>query len=56
MTIGRLEFGIMRGQRGWGIERCYGGCIFLELGRFYIGWIGKECKCQKCEKHVCECE
>lgn len=55
MKIGRLEFGIAIGASMWGAKTGVCGCKFLDLGPFYVTWVGKECKCAACNKHNCEC-
>ncbi len=56
MTIGRLGFGTINGKAGWGIYHFGCKCYNIDLGRLYIVWYDKDCKCGECKEHVCRCE
>lgn len=55
MRIGRLEFGIIKGQGSWGYELTSCKCRIVSLGRLYFTWLDKECKCAACKKYTCVC-
>lgn len=56
MRIGRLAFGIAAGGSWWGFEKASCDCMMLDLGKLYITWLSKTCKCQACNKYECVCE
>jgi hypothetical protein len=43
MRIGRLEFGIAIGPASWGIHQGHCYCVLIDLGKFYVTWMGYEC-------------
>lgn len=55
MRIGRLEIGIAKGFSQWAIYKGLCGCHFVDIGRFYILWSDKNCKCNVCGKYTCIC-
>ena len=55
MRIGRLAFGIIKGQKHWGYEKSNCLCRMLELGRVWIMLSDKTCKCGECKQYACIC-
>jgi len=43
MRIHRLGFGIAAGPHSWGIHQGHCYCWLLDLGPFYVTWLGYEC-------------
>lgn len=39
----------------WGHARGPCGCLLIDLGRFWITWAAKDCKCHRCGDYVCSC-
>jgi hypothetical protein len=55
MRIGRFSFGIIMYLSHWGYVRPPCDCHILSLGRIYLIWSGKTCKCNLCGMYDCQC-
>ena len=56
MRIGRLEFGIVKGGSDWNYYRGFCECRILSLGKVYLTWLSKTCKCSACNQYLCVCK
>ena len=55
MRLGRFSIGWV-GDSYWSYEKAFCGCHILDMGRIYLMWIGKDCKCGACKEYTCVCE